>query len=58
MDSMIGYRNEKYRWLGTCAARLDDIANFIPARISALFMTAAAFMLGFDGKKCMENLPA
>lgn len=50
MDSMIGYRNEKYRWLGTCAARLDDIANFIPARISALFMTAAAFMLGFDGK--------
>lgn len=50
MDSMIGYRNEKYRWLGTCAARLDDIANFIPARISALFMTAAAFVLGFDGK--------
>ena len=50
MDSMVGYRNEKYRWLGTCAARLDDIANFIPARISALFMTAAAFVLGFDGK--------
>lgn len=54
MDSMIGYRNEKYRWLGTCAARLDDIANFIPARISALFMTAAAFMLGFDGKSAWK----
>lgn len=54
MDSMIGYRNEKYRWLGTCAARLDDIANFIPARISALFMTAAAFMMGFDGKSAWK----
>ena len=41
MDSMIGYRNEKYRWLGTCAARLDDIANFIPARISALAISSS-----------------
>lgn len=51
MDSMVGYRNKDYRWLGTCAARLDDIANFLPARISALFMVMAAFLLpGCDGR--------
>jgi adenosylcobinamide-phosphate synthase len=38
MDSMIGYRNEKYEQFGKFAARLDDVANFIPARITALFM--------------------
>lgn len=42
MDSMIGYHNETYRYFGTAAARLDDLCNFIPARLSALFMIAAA----------------
>ena len=50
MDSMIGYRNDKYRYFGTAAARLDDVCNFLPARISALFMILAAFCLGLDGK--------
>lgn len=54
MDSMIGYRNERYRYLGTCAARLDDAANFIPARISALFMVGASFLLGLDGKNAWK----
>ncbi|MFV0529260.1 MAG: adenosylcobinamide-phosphate synthase CbiB [Lachnospiraceae bacterium] len=38
MDSMVGYKNEKYRDFGCAAAKLDDLANFIPARISALCM--------------------
>lgn len=50
MDSMVGYKNDTYRYLGTAAAKLDDFLNFIPARISALGMTAAAFFLGMDVK--------
>lgn len=45
MDSMIGYRNEKYEYFGKCAARLDDVLNFLPARISGLLMVAAAAIL-------------
>ena len=56
MDSMVGYKNEKYRYFGTCAARLDDAANFIPARLSALFMTAAAFLAGYDGRNAWRIL--
>lgn len=50
MDSMVGYKNDRYLYFGRCAAKLDDAANFIPARLSALFMIAAAFLLRMDGK--------
>ncbi len=47
MDSMIGYKNDKYLYFGRCAAKLDDILNFIPARISGILMVAATI---FDKK--------
>ena len=50
MDSMIGYKNEKYADIGRTAAKLDDVLNFIPSRLTALAMTAAAFILRYDGK--------
>lgn len=50
MDSMVAYKNDKYLHFGRCAAKLDDIANFIPARISAFLMIAAAFVCRLDWK--------
>lgn len=52
MDSMLGYKNDKYMYFGRFAAKFDDVVNFIPARISAYLMIAAAFIGGrqFDGK--------
>ena len=44
MDSMVGYKNDKYLYFGRAAAKLDDVINFIPARISAYLMIAAAYI--------------
>lgn len=46
MDSMVGYKNERYLYFGRAAAKLDDIANFLPARISAYLMIVVAFLFG------------
>ena len=48
MDSMVGYKNNRYLYLGRAAAKLDDIVNYIPARISAYLMIAASFWGGMD----------
>lgn len=48
MDSMVGYKNERYMFFGRFAAKLDDVVNFIPARIAALAMIVASSFLGFD----------
>lgn len=50
MDSMVGYKNERYLYFGRCAARLDDGANWLPARLSALLLICAAFITGADGR--------
>lgn len=50
MDSMVGYKDEKYLHFGRYAAKLDDLANFIPARICGILMILAAYLLGMNGK--------
>ena len=54
----MGYHNETYEYFGKAAARLDDVMNCIPSRLSGLLMTEAAFLLGkkrgFDGKKAWK----
>lgn len=45
MDSMIGYKNDRYLYFGRAAAKLDDVVNFVPARISACLMVAATLFL-------------
>ena len=54
MDSMIGYRNERYMYFGTWAARLDDALGFIPARLSGTLMSLGAFICGLNGKKAWK----
>ena len=56
MDSMIGYKNEKYQYFGTWAARADDVLNFIPARLAGLFMVIGSFICGLDGKNAWRIL--
>jgi adenosylcobinamide-phosphate synthase len=48
LDSMIGYRTERHFYFGKAAARLDDAMNFVPARLTALFIVIAALALGMN----------
>lgn len=50
MDSMVGYKSAKYLDFGMVAARVDDIFNYIPARITGLLVVIAAFILGYDAQ--------
>lgn len=50
LDSMIGYRNDRYQHFGTFAARLDDALNFLPARAGGALMCVAAFLSGANGR--------
>ncbi|MHB8989492.1 MAG: adenosylcobinamide-phosphate synthase CbiB [Desulfobulbia bacterium] len=56
MDSMFGYKNAQYRKFGWAAARLDDLANFIPARLTSLMIPAASFPLRLDPKRSLLTL--
>ena len=56
MDSMIGYKNDKFINFGRCAAKLDDVVNYLPARISAYLMINACSFLGgeYDRKRAAQ----
>lgn len=54
LDSMVGYKNDKYLYLGRFSARMDDAFNFIPARLTALVMILSAFIAGFNGKNAWK----
>ena len=49
MDSMVGYKNDRYRYFGTVAARLDDLLNWVPARLTGVLMCLMAPLVGLDG---------
>lgn len=50
MDSMVGYKNDRYLYFGRAAAKLDDAANLIPSRLAALCWIGGAFLTGQDGR--------
>jgi adenosylcobinamide-phosphate synthase len=55
LDSMVGYKNEKYEFFGKASARLDDVANFIPARLSIPIISLAAQILNKKGSKAFKT---
>lgn len=54
LDSMVGYLDERYRDIGWSSAKLDDLLNYIPARLTALLMVCGAFLTGLDGKNALR----
>ncbi|MGM0446339.1 MAG: adenosylcobinamide-phosphate synthase CbiB [Bacillota bacterium] len=56
LDSMLGYKNDKYYYFGWGAAKLDDLANYIPARLTALLIIAASYFKKYDYKRSLETI--
>jgi adenosylcobinamide-phosphate synthase len=54
LDSMFGYKNERYFYFGRASARLDDVANYLPARITAALVVVSALLLGLSWKKAIK----
>ena len=58
MDSMLGYKNEKYLYFGRAAAKLDDVANYIPSRLAAPFVGGGCGLYRKRCQRCMAHLAA
>ena len=56
LDSMVGYLDERYRDIGWSSAKLDDVLNYIPARLTGLLMCPAAQLCGLDGRNALRIL--
>ena len=54
LDSMVGYKNDRYLYFGRASAKLDDLLNFIPARLTGLAMCAGAFFTGLDFRQAFR----
>ena len=54
MDSMLGYKNDRYLYFGRIPAKMDDLFNYLPSRITALLMIAGAFLTGLDGRNAFR----
>lgn len=56
LDSMVGYLNDRYRHFGWCSARVDDLVNWIPARLSGWFLIGAAFCLKLNWENARQMM--
>lgn len=56
LDSMVGYKNDKYRDFGWASAKIDDIVNFIPARLTAILIILSTIFLGYNTKNSLNIL--
>ncbi len=54
LDSMFGYKNERYLYFGRASARLDDVANYLPARLTAVLVTVGALLSGLSWKNSIR----
>ena len=54
LDSMVGYKNDKYYNLGFASAKIDDIANFIPSRLGVILLSLGSLFVGFDFKNAFK----